>query len=482
MNTEAAKAVRNLKRWRADPVAFVREVFGAEPDAWQAEVLAAIVTNQRVALKACKGPGKSCVMAWIMLWFLAVYPHSKCLATSITGDNLRDNLWSEISLWQKKSKYLTEAFDWTAERVVNREHPETWFASARTWSKNADKTQQANTLAGLHGSYTLVCMDEVGDIPSGVAAAADASLSTGEFNRILIAGNPTQTEGPLYDACTRDRARWWVKEITGDPYDPTRAPRISVQWAKDQIEQWGPDNPWVMVNVFGKFPPTQSNKLLGPEEVGDAAQRDCSEFVYRDWPIIYGLDVARFGDDRSVLYKRQGPVAFSPRVWRGADTMTLADQVARHLLEEPGDAIFVDATGIGGGVQDRLAQMGFSPIGVDFGSSALDARFADRRSEMWWLLHLWIKKGGGCIPNSPELRAELVGPTYGFTTGQKVTRLKLESKDDMKKRGLSSPDMADALALTFASPVKSKLKEPVPKMKWKDSEQYGDYNPLERMG
>jgi hypothetical protein len=112
--------------------------------------------------------------------------------------------------------------------VFNREHPESWFVSARTWSKNADKSQQANTLAGLHGPFTLVAMDEVGDIPGGVFAAADASLSTGEFNRILIAGNPTQTEGPLYEACTSDRARWWVKEITGDPDDPKRAKRIDI--------------------------------------------------------------------------------------------------------------------------------------------------------------------------------------------------------------------------------------------------------------
>jgi phage terminase large subunit len=478
VTTERVKAVHNLKRWRQDPIAFVNEVFGAKPDAWQEEVLAAIVAHQRVALKACKGPGKSCVMSWIMWWFLAVYPHSKILATSITGDNLRDNLWAELSLWQKRSRYLTEVFEWTAERLVNREHPETWFASARTWSKNADKTQQANTLAGLHGPYTLVCLDEVGDIPAGVAAAADASLSTGTFNRILIAGNPTQTEGPLYDACTRDRARWWVKEISGDPNDPLRAPRINKQWAQEQIDTWGADNPWVMVNVFGKFPPTQSNKLLGPEDVGEASKRSALEREYENEPIVMGLDVARFGDDRCVLYKRQGRVAYTPRVWRDVDTMSLADQVARYLLEDKPDALCVDSTGIGGGVQDRLAQMGFSPIGIDFGSSALDARFADRRSEMWWNMHLWIKKGQGCIPNDPELRAELTGPTYGFTTGQKITKLKLESKDDMKKRGLTSPDKADALALTFAIPVKARLKKPEPRMVW-PGQSTNDYNPFD---
>jgi hypothetical protein len=200
--------------------------------------------------------------------------------------------------------------------------------------------------------------------------------------------------------------------------------------------------------------------------------------VFRTEPKVFGLDIARFGDDRSVLFKRQGQVAFRPRVWRGVDTMSLADQVARVLLEEQPDAIFLDSSGVGGGVQDRLTQMGFSPVGVDFGSSASDARFADRRSEMWWNMHLWIKKGGGCLPDIPELRAELVGPTYGFTARQKVTRLALETKDDMKKRGLTSPDMADALALTFTAPVAPKLKQPVPKMVWKTSGAE-DYNPLE---
>lgn len=456
-DTEAAKVAALFRKWREDPCEFVRVQFKAEPDIWQAEVLNALCLNQRVAMKACKGPGKSCVESWAIWWFLAMYPHAKILATSITGDNLRDNLWAELAFWQKKSRLLSTQFAWNVERITHKDHPETWFCSARTWSKQADKAQQANTLAGHHGEYTMIVIDEVGDIPAGVVSAADASLSTGKVNRIMMAGNPTRTEGPLYDACTTQRHLWWVKEITGDPNAPDRAPRISKEWAQQQIDLWGRDHPWVMVNVLGKFPPVQSDKLLGPDDVAAATQRSFREAEYLFEPLVLGVDVARFGDDRSVAIARQGRMARRPTVFRNMDLMELAQQVARlywDMTPQP-QIIFVDETGIGSGVVDRLRQLGLPVLGINFSSKPRDPRFADKRSEMWWDMASWVRgrngpETGANIPNDPDLMFELAAPSYYFTN---TSKLKLESKDEMKKRGVASPDVADALALTFAEQV-----------------------------
>ena len=144
-----AQAADKLRLWREKPQVFVREVFGVTPDAWQDDVLEAFPASQRQAMKACKGPGKTTVLAWLNWNFLLTRPHPKMAATSITGDNLADGLWAEMAKWQKCSPLLTEAFDWQKTRIVLKEHPETWFLSARSWPRGGSNEQQADTLASL---------------------------------------------------------------------------------------------------------------------------------------------------------------------------------------------------------------------------------------------------------------------------------------------------------------------------------------------
>lgn len=448
-------AVASMLRWAAEPLSFVHEVLGLdEVDAWQEEALRALPLQTRMALKACKGPGKSALLAWIGWWFLATRPHPKVVATSITGDNLRDNLWAELAKWQKNSALLKAQFTWNAERIVYNAHPETWWASARQWPKSADPGQQADTLAGVHADHVLFLIDEAGGIPDAVVATAEAGLANaiqerGTEAKLVLAGNPTHLEGPLYRACTRERKLWWVKSISSAPDDPNRTPRVSKQWAQEQIDKYGRDNPWVLVNVFGEFPPGQSNALIGVEDAARAAGRVLAERDFQDAPKVLGVDVARFGDDETVIAPRQGNALFKLKVFRNLDLMQVAGQVAQVIDRWKPDAVFVDVTGLGAGVVDRLRQLKYAVIGVDFGGKPLQGKFLNRRAEMWWEMADWLK-GGGCIPDDAQLLSELPGPTYFFTAkGQ----LQLESKDDMKARGLPSPNRADALALTFAAPV-----------------------------
>lgn len=435
-------------RWRRDPVTFVRECFGAEPDLWQAEILQAFPNNNRLAMKAAKGCGKTTLLSWLAWNFLATRPMPKVVATSISEDNLSDGLWAEMAKWQAKSKYLREKFQWTKTRITCVDHPETWFMSARTWSKSADPAKQADTLAGLHAEHLLFILDEVGGIPDSVMAAAEAGLATGGDTKLLMAGNPTNLEGPLYRACTNERALWFVREITGDPDDPMRAPRISEQWARDQIQKYGRDNPWVLVNVFGKFPPGSLNTLLGIEEVETAMRRNTTVDKYEFAQKRLGVDVARFGDDKTVIFPRQGLMGFRPVEMRNARSNDVAARIMQAKAKWDSEIEFIDDTGgYGAGVIDALLQAGGSPIGVQFAGKAVDSRYLNKRAEMWFLMAEWIKRGG-TLPNIPELVGELTTPTYTFKNG----KFQIEEKDQIKDRLGRSPDLADALCLTFALP------------------------------
>lgn len=442
-------AQAKIKRWREDPVTFVTECLHVEPDAWQVDVLRAFPTHQRIAMKACKGPGKTGVLAWLGWNFLATRPHPKIAATSVSGDNLKDGLWSEMAKWQNRSPFLKQAFQWTKERIFSRHHPETWFMSARTWAKSADKSRQADTLAGLHADYIMYLIDESGGLPNAVMATAEAALASGIESKIIQAGNPTHIEGPLYSACTNERHLWFVVEITSDPDDPKRTPRVSKQWAKEQIEKYGRDNPWVLVNVFGKFPPASINTILGPDEVSAAMKRRPAPGAGNEWSQKrLGIDVARFGDDRSVIFPRQGLVAYRPVELRGMRTTDIAARVMMAKSKWKSELELVDDTGHWGhGVIDNLFAAGYSPLGIQFHAPALNPRYKNRRAEMWLEMAEWVKRGG-CLPKMPELVGELTSPTYTFVGG----KFQLEDKDQVKARLGRSPDLADALALTFAVP------------------------------
>lgn len=445
-------AAARIRRWREDPVAFVRECFGVEPDAWQLDALRGVAKHQRTAMKACKGPGKTCVLAFIVWWYLCTRPHPKVACTSISATNLADNLWTELAKWQAKSPLLKGTFTWTKTRIFANDHPETWWCSARAWSKGADANQQADTLAGLHAEYLLFVLDESGGIPDAVMAAAEAGLSTGTEAKLVQAGNPTHLEGPLYRACTNERQLWHLVEITSDPDDPKRTPRVKIEWARQQIEKYGKDNPWVLVNVFGRFPPASINSLLGPDEVSAAMRRHLREDQYSFAAKLLGIDVARFGDDRTVIFPRQGLAAFRPVVMRNSRTNEIAARAAQSITKWGADATFVDDTGgYGSGVVDCLVQAGHPNIPVNFSSKATNPRYFNKRSEIWFEMAEWIK-AGGALPNMPELVRELTVPTYTYHEG----KLRLEEKDSIKERLGESPDYADSLALTFAVPIAPK--------------------------
>jgi phage terminase large subunit len=452
----ASRAKERLRYYREagdGVVRFCIEQLNMTPDPWQADAMIAYQTGKkRTAMRACKNPGKTAVLAGIGWHFLACFPHPNVVATSITAANLRDGLWKEMAVWQQRSAWLRQEFEWTAERIFLKQSPATWWMSARQWSKRADPQVQANTLAGIHNDYILFLLDETGDYPRAVMSAADAALGSGIVSRLVQAGNPTRLDSPLYDACSTQRDLYNVIEITGDPDDPKRAPRVDLAWAREQIKMYGRESPWVLVNVFGKFPAASINSLLGIEDVQEAMNRTATEDAYKWAQRRLGIDVARFGDDLTVFFPRQGIVSFKPVPMshpRGSNpSVDIASRAAMAQMRFKHELEFYDDTvGWAHGAIDIRRSTGANVIAVAYDRPCFDPRYHNMRAYIWLTGANWVKTTG-ILPNVPELVGELTTPTYSFHQGKFL----LEPKDEIKKRLGRSPNYADALFNTFAIP------------------------------
>lgn len=482
LTEDQIKAARLIRSYRSDILLFVREQFNVEPDRWQEKALLSFANGDtkifRLSLQACAGPGKSALLAWCGWWFLCCMgekgSHPKGAAISITQDNLKDNLWAEMSKWQQRSKLCTNLFTWTKSRIFSKDHPETWFLSARSFSKSANSEEQGRVLSGVHSKYVLFLIDESGDIPPTVLKAVEQAFSTKDkvFGRVIQAGNPTSTDGMLYAAQSELADKWHVVRITGDPEDPDRSPRIDLDWATGQIKTYGRDDPWVMSYILGRFPDSGINTLLSVDEVEDAMNRHLRIEEYDFSQKRLGVDVARFGYDSSVIFPRQGLRAYNYVEMRNARSHEIAARVFNARAKWGSEIEFVDGTGgFGSGVVDSLIQSGLSPQEIHFSGKATDSRFYNKRAEMWMNMADWVKRGG-VLPKCNKLKKELTAPTYSFKNGKFI----LESKDQIKERLGFSPDHADALALTFA--IDDQPSQDSPLNLLQNKEMKHDYDPL----
>lgn len=448
-----------LAAWREEPVRFVYDVRLKGPrgpdnrlDGWQTDVFQVFPSVNRIAMKASKGPGKTFTLAGLILNFMATRENSIVIATSITGDNLRDGLWTELARWIAGDECLNAMFEWSAERIVCRESPSTWWASARSWPKSASSQQQADALAGPRADYALYVLDEVGGIPDAVMAAVEAGLATGIETKVIMAGNPTHREGPLYRACcTKEREKWYVAEITGDPDNPKRSQRVKREWALDMIEKYGRDSPYVQVNVFGNFPPASINALLGPDDVSRSMLRAPKPPDYQWSQRRLGVDTARFGDDRTVLFPRQGCIAWKPIVLRDFDSAQIAGRILAMHKAEPFDRVSVDAGGPNaGGVIDALRQSGVTYSEVHSADTRTpEPEYHNMRAVMHFRAREWVL-GHGALPNDPDVAREAVVPTYSLQLNS--GRIRVVEKQILKDELGESPDIWDAFCLTFDVP------------------------------
>ena len=454
--TPEEKTQADISRFFDDPLGFVKYSFAwgegdlsgsTGPDEWQAELLTAIgewsKTGDGNALQSAvssgHGSGKGAMSAWIMLWAMATRRNLNGLCTANTKGQLDTKTWRELSLWHKRC-FIGAWFEWTATKFYHVSAPETWYVSAIPWTE-----RNSEAFAGQHAEHVLIIYDEASAIPNVIWEVSEGAMTT-PGAMWFVMGNPTRNTGRFRECFGKFKHRWKTRQIDSRTCKMTDKRKLA-QW----VEDYGEDSDFVKVRVRGEFPSASSMQFIPGDDVDKAVEREAK--CYLEEPLIMGVDVARFGDDESVIAFRRGRDARTIEWarYRNIDTMQLAARVAEFVRINQTDAVFVDGGGVGGGVVDRLRQLRVEVIDVNFGAKAEDARYNNKRAEMWGNMRDWVKIGA--IPENRELADDLIGVEYSFTPSN---RIQLEKKEDMKRRGLSSPDLADALALTFAYPVAPK--------------------------
>jgi phage terminase large subunit len=453
MLTETQKAIL---RWReGGPCLFAQEVLGAEPTDQQWEASRAVVKTRRVSIRSGHGTGKSTFMAWCILWFLACYFPSKVPATAPTSHQLEDVLWSEIAKWHRvmRERYpaLGEQFEWSAGAFRMKSAPNESFSVART-----SRPERPEALQGFHAENILFLIDEASGVADNVFEVAEGALSTdGAF--VVMAANPTRQSGYFFDSHHKMRGAWAALHWSG-----LDSPRVSRDYIANMAKKYGERSPVYKVRVLGEFVGA-ADGVISLELCEAAKIRDVQPIASAK--TVWGVDVARFGDDSSALAKRKGNVQLGLiQEWYGKDTMQLAGLIKKEWDETPDKdrpvAINVDVIGIGAGVVDRLKELGLPVVGVNVseaeatnGDSLKDAKgkpirlFNKLRDQLWWLSREWLEAKDCKLCDDDELIAELTTPTYTVLSNGLI---KVEGKPELKARGVKSPNRADAWNNTFA--------------------------------
>lgn len=429
---------KKIPQWRKDPVKFVKEVWGAEPTEQQKQFLRAIAKpGAKVSVKSGHGTGKTTGLAWIIHWFLICYDRAKVPVTAPTAAQLKDALWAELKMWWNAlPPQLHNLFEWTSDHFTCETGS---FAMARTASK--DKPE---ALQGIHADNILFLIDEASGVFEEVFVAAGSSLSA-ENARVAMASNPTQTSGYFYASHTRNRNYWHTLTFNGE-----ESPRVSKAYIDSIANEYGRDSDVYRVRVLGEFPLASDMQFIGMDIVEAAMQRTLNPKSYEFAPVILGVDPAYDGPDDFVIYLRQGLHSKILGVYPKNDNdgqmaAILADFEDRYRA----NAVFIDK-GCGMGLQSFGRIMGRNWTVIPFGGTEYTKDgYLNNRATMWANMKKWLIEGGA-IEFDEKLKADLIGP-MAFVNEKGL--IQLEKKEDMKKRGVPSPNRGDALALTFAMPV-----------------------------
>lgn len=462
--------IQGLAEYTRKPFEFVMWAFPwGEPDTvlvdisgpspWQAQILkdlgSGLITSQQAILLAVaggKGGGKSALLAWIILWAFSTATETRGRVTANTRTQLETVTWAEVNKWYNLfiARDLFE-FSATSLHARDKRYEKTWRVDAMPWSK-----ENPEAFRGLHnyGKRIIIVTDEASGIDDIIWTALDGTLTDTNTEIMWIAAsNPNRNYGRFRECFPGGKHASAWKTYTVDTRTIPFTNKLQIaDWGKS----WGEDSDYFRVNVLGQFPNVSSLQLISTEAVMEARVRLAVSHPHE--PLIHALDVARFGDNKSVLARRIGnDMRTRPRIsWRQLSLVDLATKVASIYNEEKPDALFVDEGGVGGGVVDFLRALGVPVIGVNFGSKPgsrpAGTLVANKRAEMYVLLRDWLVRGG-CIEDDDDLAEQLVSTEYGYNQREEIL---LEDKESMRKRGVTSPDDADAYALTFAFPVLKK--------------------------
>lgn len=472
----------SIPLWRNDPVMFFREVLGFEPDEWQAEAARDLAANPKVSIKSGQGVGKTGLEAAVFLWFITCFPYPRIVATAPTKQQLHDVLWSEISKWMSKSELLSMLLKWTKTYVYMVGNEKRWFGVARTATK-------PENMQGFHEDNMLFIVDEASGVADPIMEAILGTLS-GANNKLLLCGNPTRTSGTFYDSHTRDRALYKCHTVSSADSSRTNKENID-----SLIRKYGWDSNVVRVRVRGEFPEQEDdvfirlswiessiNTELEPETakaLGCFFDDKGRKIIDRNGvdSIDIGCDVARFGDDRTVIGYKINEVAKIFKKYNGQDTTWTAGNICRlynSLIDlykfKKKIYVKIDDGGVGGGVTDQLREIKrreperykmMEIVPIHFGQPIKHKYYYDTTTYMMGIIREMLEPFDDAgnprqptlvLPNDDDLVGQLSCRKYSYVGG----KIKVESKKEMKERGLSSPDEADCMLLT-CFPVKRKV-------------------------
>lgn len=441
--------VEFIRVYRNNPVKFVREVLGAEPDPWQIIFLNWIALDERkISVRSGHGVGKSTGAAWAMLWYASTRYPVKVVVTAPTSAQLYDAMFAELKRWIKElPPALEQLWEVKADRIELKASRTEAFISART-----SRQEQPEALQGIHAEHVMLIADEASGVPEAVFEAAAGSMS-GENAVTILLGNPVRGSGFFYDTHNRLRGQWKTLKVSC-----VDSHRVSDAYVEEMATRYGEESNAYRVRVLGEFPTSDDDTIISLELAQSSVNRDSR--AAQDAAVLWGLDVARFGNDKSALAKRKANELMEPvERWKGLDTMQLVGIVKAEwdntAPEDRPAEILVDSIGIGSGVVDRLRELGLPVRGINVSETpSMVDTYLNLRAELWFKCKAWFASRDARMPQDEDLLAELVTPRYKFTSSGKM---QVESKEDMKRRGLSSPDAADAFVLTFASDAATAL-------------------------
>jgi len=394
------------------------------------------------------GTGKDACVAQTILFFLYCFSHPKIPCTAPSAHQLKDVLWAEISKWIRKSRrihpdepqtVLGSLFEWQSEKVFYKEKKgKEWFAVARTVNSRASEDEQAETLAGFHEDFLLFVIDEAAGVVDPVFKPIEGSL-TGKLNLVVMIFNPTRAKGYAIKSHSGDRSRWVTLR-----WNSEESEIVDSSYPKTMENKYGRDSNTYRIRVLGLPPTSDTDTLIPWDWIMDAVDRDIK--VSDIDPVIKGLDVGA-GGDKSVLLTRRNDVVERITRHNIKDTMELTGRASMEIDEDEAKACCVDVIGIGKGVYDRLREYKKGIYGVDVRRTPRnEERFSRLRDELWWKVREKFEQGVISIPNDQELIDQLGSVKYEIDSNGRV---KIESKERMRKRGMSSPDEADALCLSY---------------------------------
>ncbi|MFW6174212.1 MAG: hypothetical protein ACOC5K_00335 [Chloroflexota bacterium] len=431
----------------ADPVGFVERELGAPLWEKQAEILEALRDCKRVAVRSCNGSGKTYAAAYAVLWWLVSRP-GMAITTAPTERQVREVLWREIRrAYRGNERLIGGTLNRTSLEIGDKHYAQ------------GVSTNLPDRFQGFHQGDILFVVDEASGVAEDIFDAIEGSM-TSAGAKLLLLGNPSSPSGTFYNAFHRGRGLWRTIHISAFDTPNLQAGEVvtpglvTSEWVEEATENWGEESPVYQVRVLGEFPRTADDTLISLKHIEAAVERGRSlrgalPEGSVDAPVEMGVDVARFGSDRTVICVRQGDAVLEMESFSGLDTMSTAGRVMDAARRHSPERVRVDEVGLGAGVLDRLRENGLKGVsGVNVAQAARRREsFANLRAELYDGLRERLQQGRMALKDDEALAGELASIKYSFTSSG---QLRLESKEDMRSRGLPSPDRADALMLAFA--------------------------------